>query len=122
MSELVWPELYFIRHGETNWNAEGRYQGSKDIPLNDRGRGQAALNGELLRTLLQRANRSALDFDWYVSPLSRTRETMDNVRTKVGEPLPNVTIDPRLIEISFGIYGTSPYRACGRRHGHRRRA
>ena len=104
MSELVWPELYFIRHGETNWNAEGRYQGSKDIPLNDRGRGQAALNGELLKTLLQRANRTALDFDWYVSPLSRTRETMDNVRAKVGEPLPNVTIDPRLIEISFGIY------------------
>ena len=42
MSELVWPELYFIRHGETNWNAEGRYQGSRDIPLNDRGRGQAS--------------------------------------------------------------------------------
>jgi probable phosphoglycerate mutase len=104
MSELVWPELYFIRHGETNWNAEGRYQGSRDIPLNDRGRGQAAMNGELLSTLLKRAKRSALDFDWYVSPLSRTRETMDHVRTKVGEPLPNVTIDPRLIEISFGIY------------------
>src|SRR3569832_420769 len=104
MSELVWPELYFIRHGETNWNAEGRYQGSKDIPLNARGRGQAALNGELLKMLLERAGRSALDFDWYVSPLSRTRETMDNVRAKVGEPLPNVTIDPRLIEISFGIY------------------
>lgn len=104
MSELVWPELYFIRHGETNWNAEGRYQGSRDIPLNARGRGQAALNGTLLKTLLERGNRSPLDFDWYVSPLSRTRETMDNVRAKIGEPLPNVTIDPRLIEISFGIY------------------
>lgn len=104
MSELVWPELYFIRHGETDWNAEGRYQGSKDIPLNVRGRGQAALNGDLLKTLLERTGRSALDFDWYVSPLSRTRETMDNVRTKVGEPLPDITIDPRLIEISFGIY------------------
>ena len=104
MTDLVWPEFYFIRHGETDWNAEGRYQGSKDIPLNARGRGQAALNGKLLRTLLERANRASTDFDWYVSPLSRTRETMDKVRAAIGEPLPVVTIDPRLIEISFGIY------------------
>src|SRR3569833_2459375 len=99
MPALVWPELYFIRHGETDWNAEGRYQGSRDIPLNARGRGQAALNGELLRTLLKRGNRSALDFDWYVSPLSRTRETIDNVCDKKNKPLPIVTIVPRLIEI-----------------------
>ena len=45
---FAWPELYFIRHGETDWNAEGRYQGSQDIPLNARGRGQADLNGKLL--------------------------------------------------------------------------
>ena len=104
MADLVWPEFYFIRHGETDWNAEGRYQGSRDIPLNARGRGQAALNGKLLRTLLERSNRASTDFDWYVSPLSRTRETMDKVRSHIGEPLPAVTIDPRLIEISFGIY------------------
>ena len=73
MAEFAWPELYFVRHGETNWNAEGRYQGSKDIPLNDRGRGQARLNGELLKLLLDRGGRAATDFSWYVSPLSRTR-------------------------------------------------
>jgi broad specificity phosphatase PhoE len=104
MPDLNWPELYFVRHGETDWNAEGRYQGAKDIPLNDRGRGQAALNGELLRTLLERANRVATDFTWYASPLGRTRETMDKVRAGVGDPLPDVTIDLRLVEISFGIY------------------
>ena len=104
MADFNWPELYFVRHGETDWNAEGRYQGSKDIPLNARGRGQAALNGELLKMLLDRAGRVATDFSWYVSPLGRTRETMDLVRKGAGEPLPDVTIDPRLIEISFGIY------------------
>ena len=104
MADFNWPELYFVRHGETDWNAEGRYQGSKDIPLNNRGRGQASLNGELLRQLLDRSGRAPIDFSWYVSPLGRTRETMDLVRKGTGEPLPGVTVDPRLIEISFGIY------------------
>lgn len=104
MSAFTWPELYFVRHGETDWNAEGRYQGSRDIPLNDRGRGQARLNGELLKTLLERGNRASTDFSWYASPLGRTRETMNLVRAGVGEPIPDVTFDPRLVEISFGIY------------------
>jgi len=104
MADLVWPELYFIRHGETDWNAEGRYQGSRDIPLNARGQGQAALNGALLKQLLVRAGRAPADFSWYVSPLGRTRETMNRVRAQLPQPLPDVTVDPRLIEISFGIY------------------
>lgn len=100
----TWPELYFVRHGETDWNREGRYQGSKDIPLNARGNEQAKLNGALLKTLLARDGRSAVDFTWYASPLSRTRQTMNHIRAAVGEPLPDVTFDPRLVEISFGIY------------------
>lgn len=104
MPDLVWPELYFVRHGETAWNAEGRYQGRRDIPLNTRGQGQAELNGKLLAQLLKRSGRQATDFSWYVSPLGRTRETMDRVRAGVGEPVPDLTIDERLVEISFGIY------------------
>jgi broad specificity phosphatase PhoE len=104
MSASVWPEIYFIRHGQTNWNAEGRYQGARDIPLNAIGRRQADKNGALLRDLLARDGRRPADFAWYVSPLSRTRETMERVRRQFSEPLPEVTADPRLIEISFGIY------------------
>jgi broad specificity phosphatase PhoE len=104
MTDFIWPELYFIRHGETDWNAEGRYQGSRDIPLNDRGRGQAAQNGDLLKSLLARSHHKAADFDWYVSPLGRTRETMDRVVGRFTEPPATVTVDPRLIEISFGDY------------------
>lgn len=105
MTDFTWPELYFIRHGETDWNREGRYQGSRDIPLNDKGRGQADRNGLLLRQLLQRAGRNSEEFDWYVSPLSRTRETMERVRAAFRDtPTPDVVPDDRLIEISFGIY------------------
>lgn len=99
-----WPELYFIRHGQTDWNAEGRYQGSKDIPLNAIGQGQADLNGRLLAQLLGRDGRSPADFGWYMSPLGRTRETMTRVRAGFSGDLPEVTADRRLIEVSFGIY------------------
>jgi probable phosphoglycerate mutase len=101
---LNWPEFYFIRHGETDWNAEGRYQGSKDIPLNDIGRGQADLNGRLLVQILARAGRQPSDFTWHASPLGRTRETMQRVRSAFSVPLPKVAFDDRLVEVSFGVY------------------
>ena len=101
---FAWPELYFIRHGETDWNAEGRYQGSQDIPLNARGRGQADLNGKLLADLLVRAGRATTDFTWHVSPLGRTMETMQRVRAAFDVPLPEAVPDRRLVEVSFGVY------------------
>ena len=104
MPDLVWPEFYFVRHGETDWNAEGRYQGRQDIPLNDHGRNQADQNGAMLARLLARSARAPTDFAWYCSPLGRTRETMDRIRAALPEPLPDVTIDPRLVEVSFGIH------------------
>ena len=101
---FVWPELYFIRHGQTDWNAEGRYQGSKDIPLNDIGRGQADLNGKLLRQLFERDGRKPGEFTWHVSPLGRTMETMQRVRASFDLTLPEAVPDRRLVEISFGVY------------------
>jgi len=102
MTALQWPELYFIRHGQTDWNAEKRYQGQKDVPLNETGRGQADGNGRTLRRLLEAREVDPMALEWHVSPLGRTRETMQRIRAAFDGPLPEVEIDPRLMEISFG--------------------
>jgi broad specificity phosphatase PhoE len=103
MTALVWPEIYFVRHGETPWNAERRYQGRKDIPLNDKGRGQANQNGRTLAALFAARGLDPLAFEWHASPLGRTRETMDRVRAGFNVHLPDVKYDVRLMEISFGV-------------------
>jgi probable phosphoglycerate mutase len=103
MSNTVWPEIYFIRHGETQWNAERRYQGRRDIPLNQKGKGQADQNGRTLAALFAARGLNPNEFEWHGSPLGRTRETMERVRAAFTEPLPEVKYDVRLMEISFGI-------------------
>lgn len=72
--------LYLVRHGETDWNAQRRIQGSTDIPLNDTGRRQAADAAELL------ARRR---FDAVVaSPLSRAAETGAIIADRLGLAAP----------------------------------
>jgi len=90
--------IYFLRHGETDWNAEARYQGQVDIPLNETGRAQARRNGETLRTVLP--DPELLDF--VMSPLGRTRETMSIVRSALGLPADGARIDARLREMNYG--------------------
>ena len=67
----VMTEIFLLRHGETEWNAEGRFQGQRDSPLTARGREQAAQLGRiLLRTF---ADGRVPPF--HVSPLGRTQDT-----------------------------------------------
>lgn len=92
--------LYFIRHGQTDWNAEQRFQGQRDVPLNDFGRSQAARNGRMLSDLL--AKQSVENIDFVSSPLWRTRETMEILRSELGLEIADYKIDDRLKELSFG--------------------
>ncbi|MDB5473789.1 MAG: histidine phosphatase family protein [Devosia sp.] len=103
MAPLIWPEIYFIRHGETQWNFERRYQGRRDIPLNTKGQGQADQNGRALAALFRARGLDPNAFEWHASPLGRTRETMERVRAGFEGPLPEVKYDVRLMEISFGV-------------------
>jgi uncharacterized phosphatase len=83
--------LFFVRHGETDWNRQQRFQGSQDIPLNDEGRAQA-------RRLAAAWDRPV---DAVVSsPLSRARETAEILAVALGLPIHH--FDRRLLERSFG--------------------
>jgi len=102
--------LYFVRHGETDWNAEGRYQGQTDIPLNDKGRGQAARNGEVLRATFAAAGVDTARLPFVASPLGRTRETMEIVRRHMGLPESGYALEPRLKEVHYGAWEGSLWR------------
>nr|WP_153417761.1 histidine phosphatase family protein [Sinorhizobium medicae] len=88
-----------VRHGQTDWNAECRLQGQKDIPLNKTGRRQATGNGVALSKIL---GNGAADFDFVSSPLGRTRETMERLRQAMGLDPSTYRTDERLKEVSFG--------------------
>jgi len=96
------PALYYIRHGETAWNALGRLQGTRDIALNDLGRRQAATAGTIVAGLLARAGRDAAELAFVASPLSRARATMELVRGALNLPPQDYAIDARLREIAYG--------------------
>lgn len=84
--------FWFLRHGETDWNAEGRSQGRTDVALNKVGLAQAeraarTLAGVRIATIVS-------------SPLSRARVTAEAVAVRLG--LPIAAFDDDLQEVSFG--------------------
>jgi probable phosphoglycerate mutase len=89
--------FWFLRHGETDWNAEGRSQGHTDIPLNTVGLAQA-----------RRAAMAMVDRDIVTivaSPLSRALRTAEIVAEALSLP---VATDPGLMEVSFGAEEGQP--------------
>lgn len=85
--------LWLIRHGETDWNVDGRYTGQSDIPLNGHGRTQAQALAEKLQTFPPEVIFS--------SDLQRARETAEVIATACQLPL---YTDPRLREINQGVW------------------
>lgn len=83
--------LIFVRHGETNWNIEGRIQGCTDIPLNENGRAQ-------LRAVARRFESDTFDAI-YSSDLSRAYDTARAIAEPHGM---SVQLDERLRECNFG--------------------
>ena len=85
--------LFLIRHGQTDWNAEGRWQGQADPSLNEHGREQA----NRLAQELAHQNLTAL----YSSDLRRALETAQIIGEGLGL---EVIVEPRLREVNLGLW------------------
>jgi broad specificity phosphatase PhoE len=96
------PLLYYVRHGETEWNVQGRLQGQHDSDLTERGRAQAEHCGGILRDLLARDGRASASLDYVASPLGRARITMELLRAALDLDATDYRTDARLAELSFG--------------------
>jgi probable phosphoglycerate mutase len=99
---MATPVIYYIRHGETAWNAAGRLQGAQDTALNDLGREQAVQAGHILSDLLARDGRDKWELPYVSSPLLRARTTMELMRGALELPLAQYATDDRLREIGYG--------------------
>ena len=89
--------FWYLRHGETDWNAQNLSQGNVDIPLNETGLAQARSASLLLRN---RGIETIIS-----SPLSRAKDTADIAAAELGLP---VTIDEGLREVAFGVQEGKP--------------
>ncbi len=99
------PTLYLLRHGETEFNVAGRYQGQRDSPLTARGRDQARCHGALLKELIAEPAVWRL----VASPLGRALATARIVCAELGLPEDAIETDARLKEIAFGEWeGLTP--------------
>jgi broad specificity phosphatase PhoE len=99
-------QLFLTRHGETDWNVEGRWQGHTDVPLNEKGRAQARSVAEALRGV----GLSGL----VSSDLSRARETAEIVGAALG--LDVAYVDADLRERTFGVFEGLTRLECERLH------
>lgn len=86
--------LLLVRHGETDWNRQGRFQGQIDVPLNDHGRSQAQKAAEFLKVVKIDLAAS--------SPLMRPKETAEIILQE--HPGVNLQFYPDLSEISHGLW------------------
>jgi broad specificity phosphatase PhoE len=98
--------VFMARHGETDWNAEGRWQGHTDVPLNANGRVQAVTVAEALRG----TGLSGL----VSSDLSRAHETARIIAATLG--LDVAYVDPDLRERMFGVFEGLTRSDCERLH------
>ena len=104
MTETL-PPVYFVRHGETEWNRLGLIQGWTDIPLNETGHEQARSVAKAFAAHPEITNNCR----FAVSPLGRTRQTMAHIADALALPENHAAISPNIKELGFGVWEGKPF-------------
>lgn len=85
--------LFLVRHGQSEWNAQGRWQGLADPPLSEAGREEAVLAASTLEAFSGRM---------FASPLCRAKQTAEIIASEIGAGV--VKVEPDLREIDVGDF------------------
>lgn len=90
--------IYLLRHGETEFNTQGRYQGELDSPLTEAGVQQVQQNAQMLKSLIRNSN------EWKIvsSPLGRAMQSTEIICETIGYDVKKVEKDERLTEVAVG--------------------
>ena len=105
------PEIYLVRHGETEWNCSRRYQGQLDSHLTEKGKIQAARVGHLIGGIF--AERGATPF--YCSPLGRCKQTAAEICNAAAIDPKQIIFEDRLMELHCGHWQTWTRREVAQR-------
>ena len=93
------PTIYLLRHGETIWNVEGRYQGQLDSPLTDKGEEQARVNALKLQKYI-----NITEVKFFSSPLGRAKSTAKIIAELNSMNSQDIIFEEALTEFNYGIF------------------
>jgi probable phosphoglycerate mutase len=97
---VKYPKIILLRHGETKWNLEGRFQGRLDSPLTPKGRLQAEKNAIKLKNGIEDLDKIKI----FSSPLERAKNTAFIICDRLNISKKRVIFDNRIIEFDYGVF------------------
>ena len=109
---MKYPKIILIRHGETEWNQEGRFQGHLDSPLTSKGEQQARDNGQKIKKILD----SLGDIELFSSPLGRAKSTALIIANEIEFSPDKIIFDERIKEFNYGILEGKTKEYCKQNH------
>ena len=97
---MNYPKIILLRHGETKWNVEGRFQGRLNSPLTPKGELQAKENALKLKKYIDNFDNIKI----FASPLGRAKDTAYIICDELGIDRGKIIFDNRIIEFNYGVF------------------
>jgi len=109
---MHYPNIILLRHGQTQWNTQGRYQGQLNSNLTLLGKTQVKANAQKLRSLDKQWSKIKI----FSSPLGRARESVVILCNTLEIAHERVAFDERLAEFSYGLFQGKTRQECAREY------